>query len=56
MSLYTDLTNWHVPIGGIRFRSLKPVTWHVGKKDSGFSVTVPTATSSTSRCQNICDG
>lgn len=42
MSLYTDLTNWHVPIGGIRFRSLKPVTWHVGKKDSGFSVTVPT--------------
>lgn len=44
MSAYTSPANWCKPIGGIRYVSVKPLTWEVGVKGSGFLVTVPAGT------------
>lgn len=41
MSLFTELTDWCEPIGGIRYRTLKELCWEVGRKGSGLWVRVP---------------
>ncbi len=42
MSLFTELLDWCVPIGGIRYRTTRELCWEVGCKDSGLWVRVPT--------------
>ena len=41
MSHFTELKDWHTPIGGIKYCTTKRVCWDVGSKNSGFTVTVP---------------
>ena len=41
MSYFTELEHWKKPIGGIRYQTIKEVCWDVGKKGSGFTVSVP---------------
>jgi hypothetical protein len=44
MSAYTSPGLWCRPIGGIRYVSVRPLSWEVGTKNSGLIVTVPTGT------------
>lgn len=44
MSSYTNAKDWCTPIGGILYKSTKPLTWEVGTKGSGLYVTVPVDT------------
>jgi hypothetical protein len=41
MSAYTELESWYVPVGGIRYRVVRPVEWEVGRRGSGLWVVVP---------------
>jgi hypothetical protein len=41
VSQYTKAGDWCAPIGGIRYRSLRPLVWSVGYADSGLLFTVP---------------
>ena len=41
MSDFTDLIDWYRPVGGIRYRTIKPVPWEIGTKGSGLRIVVP---------------
>ena len=41
MSTYTKAIDWCVPVGGILYKSIKPLTWEIGTLGSGLSVTIP---------------
>lgn len=44
MSAYTKATDWCVPVGGILYQSIRPLSWEVGVMGSGLIVTVPAGT------------
>lgn len=44
MSKYTNPGDWCVPVGGILYRVDVPLTWEVGVKGSGLTITVPKGT------------
>lgn len=41
MSAYTDPGDWCHLIYGITYKSVRPLMWEVGRKGSGYLVTVP---------------
>ena len=41
MSDFTDLIDWYRPVGGIRYRTIKPVPWEIAAKGSGLRIVVP---------------
>jgi hypothetical protein len=41
MSAYTSAGDWCEPLSGILYVSTKPLSWDVGAKGSGLTVTVP---------------
>jgi len=41
MSAYTNLEAWYDYVEGIKYRSTRPIVWHVGFLGSGYVVEVP---------------
>lgn len=41
MSLFTDSNDWCARVGGIRYRTHKPLPWEVGYRGSGLWAVVP---------------
>lgn len=44
MSAYTHAEDWCLPVGGILYQSIRPLSWEVGAPGSGLIVTVPAGT------------
>lgn len=44
MSAYTKAEDWCLPVGGILYQSIRPLSWEVGALGSGLIVTVPAGT------------
>ena len=44
MSAYTKAEDWCLPVGGILYQSIRPLSWEVGVMGSGLIVTVPAGT------------
>ena len=44
MSAYTHAEDWCLPVGGILYQSIRPLSWEVGAQGSGLIVTVPAGT------------
>ena len=41
MSAYTEAADWCAPLDGRKYITIKPLSWEVGRKGSGYIITVP---------------
>lgn len=41
MSAYTKAANWCVSLDGRKYITVRPLSWELGRKESGYIVTVP---------------